>query len=116
MESIIEQLRIVVEKITPEERKVYTEYGKRLKKALMKELGISLRVKVMSSARPDPFISVNIMDFRDASQTIPNEFRLKVAKKLGDSVNRPENVDYGNVRPHSVSLQHSDWLKVMGKL
>lgn len=98
--------------ITPEERKIYTDFGKNLKSVLKKEFGIDLRVTVMKSAMSNPWIEVRVAKFEE--DVIPNNFRKKIVEKLGmTGIRDMDNIQYGNLRPNSVALKYSEWLKVM---
>jgi len=101
--------------ITPEERKVEADFGAMLKNILKKDSDLSsianeIRVRVIPSQRPNTWIQVW------THADIPNEFRVKVAKALGiTGILNWDNVNYGNIRSNGVSLQYSEWKKLVDK-
>lgn len=99
--------------ITPEERKIYTEYSKNLKSKLSKELGVPIKVTASKSVMSNPYIEVRVANYE--KDVIPNEFRKKVMDKMGWNPMDPNNINYGNVRSNSIALRYSEWVKVMGE-
>ncbi len=114
MNTLYEALNdsIITEAVSKEERAKYIKFSRALKKKLQKDLGIKLVVRVSSSSRPNPWIHARAK----SGETIPNEFRKKVAKALGVTPKNLDDVSYGNIRSHEVALHHSDWIKVVGEL
>jgi hypothetical protein len=111
---VIGEFQELDEAISKEEWQGYVEYGKQLKTYLSSHdlRGLKLKVKVIKSTRPNPWIDVSLVNWKD--ETIPNEFRVKVAKSMSASGVRDwDNVQYGNIRPNSISLLHSQWKKLL---
>jgi len=115
---IREEIQKLNEAISKEEWQGYVRYGKELKKYLSRNdlRGQQIKVRVIKSARPDPWIEVSLKNWRD--EVIPNDFRVKAAKAIGaSSVRDWDNVSYGNIHLNSVSLHYSHWKKMLsGKI
>lgn len=112
--SLLSKLENLIEAISPEERKSYVDYSKKLKAKLSKEFGFPIRVTVSKSVAPNPYIEVRASNYE--KDVIPNEFRLMITDKMGWEPGNKDNVSYGNIRGNSIALNHSHWLKVLGEL
>lgn len=99
--------------ITPEQKTEYKNFAKSLKKNLEKNLKMKLSVKTSGSKRPNPSISVQVKDWR--TETLPNDFRKKVAKILNIKPSNWENVQYGNINDKYITLNYNEWKKVVSK-
>jgi len=103
-EEVAKELMKVTEKISPEERKTYVEFGNELKKYLQSKYKIQLKLDTLKSDRPNPFIRF----FGD----IPNELRVKIMKGSGWTANDWSNVSYGNIQNNYLSLHYSEWKRL----
>ena len=103
----------VKEKISKDEWAQYPKYARKLKPYLQKLFKVPIRVKVIKQANHNPWIDVRVTRF--GKDIIPNDFRVKAAKVIGArGVRDWDNVNYGNIRVNSISLQADDWKKLLG--
>jgi len=103
----------VNEKISKEEWAEYPKYARKLKPYMKRLLKIPVKVRVIKQANHNPWIEVRVARF--GKDVIPNDFRVKAAKNIGArSVRDWDNVNYGNITAGSVSMYHSDWVKLLG--
>jgi hypothetical protein len=108
-----EKSRLKKEAISRDEWAQYPKYARKLKPYLQKLFKVPLRVKVIKQANHNPWIDVRVARF--GKDIIPNDFRKKAAKVIGASGVRDwDNVNYGNIRVNSISLQADDWKKLLG--
>ena len=78
-------------------------------------LKVRLKVRVIKQANHNPWIEVRVARF--GKDTIPNDFRVKVAKSIGArSVRDWDNVNYGGIRVNSIDLKYDQWVKLTGDL
>ena len=103
----------IKEKISKDEWAQYPKYARKLKPYLQKLFKVPIRVKVIKQANHNPWIDVRVARF--GKDIIPNDFRVKAAKVIGArGVRDWDNVNYGNIRVNSISLQADDWKKLLG--
>jgi len=96
------------------DRMAVTDFARELKKHLRKKWGFAVRVNTSGTKSDDPYMKVSPVKWQE--DKIPNDFRLKAVKVLGGKPLNPENVSYGNVQPHYVTLNYSEWLELIGPL
>ena len=105
----------VNEKISREEWAQYPKYARKLKPYMQRLLKVRLKVRVIKQANHNPWIEVRVARF--GKDTIPNDFRVKVAKSIGArSVRDWDNVNYGGIRVNSIDLKYDQWVKLTGDL
>jgi hypothetical protein len=101
------------EKISKDEWAQYPAYARKLKPYMRRLLKIPVKVRVIKQANHNPWIEIRVARF--GKDVIPNDFRVKAAKNIGArSVRDWDNVNYGNITAGSVSMYHSDWVKLLG--
>lgn len=111
VEELIGEAELLSEAISPEEREQYKLYSRELKKKLKKDWKINVRVKLSASKQPDPFIGASV-----TSGVIPNELRAKALDVIGGRATNMDDINYGNIRSHGITLHYSQWLKITGPL
>ena len=103
----------VKEKISKEEWAQYPAYARKLKPYMQKLLKIPLKVRVIKQANHNPWIEIRVAKF--GQDTIPNDFRKLALKAIGGGTPRDmDNINYGNITTNSVSMLHSQWVKLLG--
>ena len=103
----------VNEKISKEEWAQYPAYARKLKPYMQKLLKIPLKVRVIKQANHNPWIDIRVAKF--GQDTIPNDFRKLALKAIGGGTPRDmDNINYGNITTNSVSMLHSQWVKLLG--
>lgn len=113
--KLLKSLSRIDEVVTPEERKEYTAFSKKLKSVLnQKYPNLGLRVSTSGSVRPDPYIQISVKDWQTTS--IPNELRTIAAKAIGANPSDWNDIHYGNIRDTYITLNHSQWVEVMKAL
>lgn len=94
-----------------ENKNKFVEFSKELKTLLEKRTNLKFIRRVFKMVGNNPFIEVGLRDWEE--NKIPNDLRVSIAKTLNFNVIDWDNVTYGNIREGYITLNYSDWLKVV---
>lgn len=110
------KLKSLIEAITPEERKKYTDFAKILKQKLRSELGMDISVSTDKVVTSNPYIQIRVPGWK--VNFIPNEFRKKIIDIVfpNAKILDPNDILYGNIQHNSITLKYSEWKKVFETL
>ena len=110
----LKDLITVNEKISKEEWAEYPKYARKLKPYMKRLLKIPVKVRVIKQANHNPWIEIRVARF--GKDVIPNDFRKRALKVIGGGsrARDMDNIHYGNITAGSVSMHHSDWVKLLG--
>ena len=101
------------EHATPEERKEYIEFSKTLKKIFERLTHMKFRTSVSKTKLKNPYIEIRLKGWEPGGESIPNELRAEIAKRLGFSGIRDwEDVVYGNISRNMIALKYHEWKEV----
>lgn len=89
----------------------FIDFSKELKAIIEKRTNLKFYRKVLKMVGNNPFIELGLIDWEE--NTIPNDLRTLIAKTLNFEVSDWDNVNYGNIRDNYITLNYSDWVKII---